>query len=194
MGFLDLFRRKAWDPGEDGTIRFTARTRFISHAIETLGEPSDEFSVQVDAVGIQDMLILEFPASELRPRWTYLTAGLSLSPGRRPLYPCELIAYSAEKNPKWAETLFGLAEAIAAAPSTEPFDPGHVVNITDDDDQITIRFALTQPDEPESLLDFPNRTTRPGDDRFLMAFSKSLSDACPRLILLEVSVKDQALR
>jgi hypothetical protein len=68
MGFLDLFRRKAWDPGEDSTIRFTARTRFISHAIETLGEPSDEFSVKVDSPGIQDMLILEFPASQPRLR------------------------------------------------------------------------------------------------------------------------------
>ena len=193
MGFLDLLLgRKTWDPGEDSTIRFSARTRFISHAFETLGDPSEEFSVKVDAPGVQDMLIFEFPASAARPRWTYLTAGLSLAPGRRPLYPCELVAYSAEKNPRWAETLFGLAEAIAAAPSSEPFDPGHVVNMVGDDDAITISFKLTQPDEPEALLDFPNVTKRPEDGRFLAAFSPSLAEACPRLILLEVSVKDRA--
>jgi hypothetical protein len=193
MGFLDRLRgKRTWDPGEDSTIRFTARTRFISHACETLGDPSDEFSVKVDAPAVQDLLILEFPASAARPRWTYLTAGLSLAPGRRPLFPCELIAYSPEKNPRWAETLFGVAEAIANAPSSEPFDPGHVLNITRDDGTIAISFALTQPDEPEALLDFPNVTKRPDDSRFLAAFSPSLAEACPRLILLEVSVKDWA--
>jgi hypothetical protein len=189
MSLRDLFRRKPWDPGEDATIRFTARARFISHACETLGDPSDEFSVQVDAPDVQDMLVLEFPATAQRPRWTYLTAGLSLAPGRRPLFPCELVAYSPEKNPRWAETLFGLAEMIAAAPPNEPFDPGHVLHVTGDDGEIKISFDLAQPDEPEELLDFPNRTKRPDDERFLMAFSKSLSDACPRLILLAVSVK-----
>lgn len=192
MGLLDRFRRKPWDPGEDGTIRFTARTRFISHACATLGDPSDEFSVTVDAPGVQDMLILEFPASASRPRWTYLTAGLSLAPGRRPLYPCELIAYTPEKNPRWAQTLFGVAEAIAEAPSSEPFDPGHVINMVGDDGAATIAFALSQPDEPEALLDFPNVTKRPDDNRFLAAFSQSLAKACPRLILLAVSVQDRA--
>jgi hypothetical protein len=192
MGFLDRFRgKKTWDPGEDSTIRFSARARFISHACETLGDPSYEFGVQVDAPGVQDMLIFEFPATETRPRWTYLTAGLSLAPGRRPLFPCELVAYSAEQNPRWADTLFGVAEAIAGAPSSEPFDPGHVVNMVGDDGEVTISFALAQPDEPEELLDFPNVTKRPEDSRFLAAFSQSLAEACPRLIWLAVSVKDR---
>src|SRR5512138_2203435 len=120
MGFLDRFRgKKTWDPGEDSTIRFSARARFIS------------------------------PACETRPRWTYLTAGLSLAPGRRPLFPCELVAYWPERNPRCADMLFGVAEAIAGAPSSEPFDPGHVVNMVGDDGEITISFALAQPDEPE---------------------------------------------
>jgi hypothetical protein len=191
VGLRDLFRRRAWDPGTDSTFRFSARMRFISHAIETLGNPSDEFPVTEEAPDVQDLTILEFPATEQRPRWTYLTAGLCLSPGRRQLYPCELIAYSAEQNPRWAVTLFGLAELIAAAPPTEPFDPGHVVHVTGDDDEVKISFTLAQPDEPEELLDFPNRTKRPEDERFLMPFSKGLSDACPRLILLAVSVKDR---
>jgi hypothetical protein len=191
MGLRDLFRRKAWDPGEDGTIRFTARTRFIAHAIETLGDTSEEWSLTVESPAIQDMLILEFPATEQRPRWTYLTAGLSLAAGRRPLFPCELVAYSPDRNPKWAETLFELAELIAGAPPNEPFDPGHVVHVTGENDEVKISFSLSQPDEPEELLDFPNRTKRPEDEKFLMAFSKSLSDACPRLILLEVAVKEK---
>jgi hypothetical protein len=120
-----------------------------------MGDPSQEFSVTEEAPDVQDMLILEFPATELRPRWTYLTAGLSMSPGRRELFPCELVAYSPEEN------------------------------------EVKISFSLAQPDEPEELLDFPNRTKRPEDERFLMPFSKGLSDACPRLILLAVSVKDR---
>jgi hypothetical protein len=192
MGFLDLFRGgKTKDWGEDSTIRFSARSRFISHVCETLGDPSDEFSVKVDAPGVEDMLILEFPATDARPRWTYLTVGLSLAPGRRPLFPCELVTYSPEKNPRWAETLFGVAEAIASAPSSEPFEPGHVINITGDDGTIAISFNLAAPDEPEELLDFPNRTKRPEDERFLAAFSQSLAAACPRLIWLEVSVKER---
>ena len=61
-----------------------------------------------------------------------------------------------------------------------------------DDGEVTISFSLSQPDEPDALLDFPNLTKRLEDSRFLAAFSQSLADACPRLILLAVSVKDRA--
>jgi hypothetical protein len=186
VGFFDRFKRPPPALGDNSTIRWMARTRFIAHACETFGDPSDEFSVKVDAPDLADLLILEFPPSDKRQRWTYLTAGLSLTANRRDGCPCELVYYWPTKNPKVAETLFHLCEAIAGAPATERFEAGHVINFGEEP-EADISFELKVPDELPELLDFPNRGKRPEDERYLLALSQAA--AADPLRLLEVSVK-----
>jgi len=184
MGIFDWLKKKevvpaVANPGPEEWRRaahWGARSRWISHASETLGDPTDEFAPTPgnEIPNRPDFLVLEFSPREGRPHYTYLTAGLALWP-QAPSGPTphiEIIAYSDRPEPRIAQFLFTLSHDIASGTAAEvAFKPldlwrAELFGLRD--------FMLAPARDHEELLDFPNVAKRKEDQRYLLGATGEL--------------------
>jgi len=150
-----------------------ARTRWIGHAIDFLGEPDDEFVAKpgmgMDLPFRPEFRTLEFAPRADRPFYTYLTAGLSFVPQapKGPMPHIELIAYTRQRDLRVPQLLWVLARDIAMGTVGEPafkaWDLWRAEHLGFRD------FMLTVATEDAAFLDFPNATKRPEDALYLHA-------------------------
>jgi hypothetical protein len=158
--------------------QWIARSRWISHVIDFLGDPTDEFAAAPGS-GMElphrpEFLILELSPRPTRPHFTYLTAGLSLVPQEPagPMPHIELVAYSAQRDLRVPQLLWMLARDIASSTADEPafkaWDLWRAEHLGFRD------FMITVAREDDALLDFPNVKLRPEDSRYLLAATGEL--------------------
>jgi hypothetical protein len=157
-------------------MHYPARCRWLSHVIDFLGDPTNEWKPSPGRELPQrpEFLVLEFAPREGRSYYTYLSAGLSLYPQTPsgPMPHVELVAYAAAPDPRVAQFVFMLAHDVASAGADEAafkaFDlwGAECCGLRD--------FVLVPAREDAALLDFPNRSLRPADERYLLAATGDL--------------------
>ncbi|MDP2270890.1 MAG: suppressor of fused domain protein [Archangium sp.] len=157
--------------------QWAARSRWISHVVDFLGDPSNEWKPNpgMELPNRPEFLVLEFAPRAGRDHYTYLTAGLSLVPqtpsGSAP--HVEFIAYSQSSEPRIAQFLFMLSHDVASAGVDErafnAFDlwGAEFFGLRD--------FVLVPAREEAALLDFPNLSKRMEDQRYLLAATGDLN-------------------
>ncbi len=169
------------------SAQWGARARWISHVIDFLGDPTDEWKPNpgMELPNRPDFLVLEFGQSEGREYWTYLSAGLAFVPQRAEgvMPHLELIAYSPKRDARVAEFLFMLAHDVATAgPGDLAFKAFDLWGAAFHD---LLHFVIVPATEPAEMLDFPNRQKRKEDERYLLATTGEL-DGAMELNLLQL--------
>lgn len=157
--------------------QWAARARWISHVIDYLGDPTNEWNPNpgMELPNRPEFLILEFAPRAGRDHYTYLSAGLSLVPQMPsgPMPHVEFIAYSQSSEPRIAQFLFMLSHDVASAGVNEQafkaFDlwGAELFGLRN--------FVLVPAREEAALLDFPNLSKRKEDERYLLAATGDLN-------------------
>ncbi len=176
MGF---FGKKKTEPAQDWTLsmQWSARARWISHACDFLGDPTNEWKPNpgMELPRRPEFLVLEFAPREGRPYFTYLTAGLGLvaQAPAGPMPHVELIACCEAQEPRVGQFLFMLSQDVATATAGEAAFKAYDLwgaeffGLRD--------FLLVPAREDAALLDFPNLDKRKEDERWLLATTGQLT-------------------
>lgn len=177
-------------------LHYSARARWISHVIDFLGDPTDEFrpSPGNELPHRPEFLVLEHGPQKDRDYYTYLTAGLGLCPQlpTGPMPYLELISCSPTRDPRVGQFLFMMSHDIASAgPDDTAFK---AYDLWGAPLWGMCHFVLVPAREPAGLLDFPNPTKRSEDDRYVMAATGEASDQMVLDILQIVPLTDAEWR
>lgn len=172
------------------SMRFVGRARWIVHLFDALGEQNSEEFAQADPpVGYEDVLVFAFAPTEARPWWTYITAGMSISPALDACPPTELCAYAQERTDGLVELLFQLA---FRPPGAIPLASGDLVRFEAPPPDLGMALGqdigLVESDESGHLLRFPDVSLRPEDQRYVLA--RPGEDATPIRLLRVIALHD----
>lgn len=171
-------------------MRFVGRARWIVHLFDALGEENaQEYGFTSPPAGYEDVLVFAFRPAGDRSWWTYITAGMSLSPALDGLPPTELLAYATEEAPGLVDLLYQLA---FRDPAAAPLQAGDRIRFEEPPPDLGIPLGqdlgVLETAEAAHVLAFPDVAARPEDQRYVLA--RPGEDATPIRLLRVVGLKD----